>query len=66
MSVRVSQEAVTLLLAAVSVCDSARVCAVVVEGSCALQYFERSGFKLSERLGMVMEMESGDSFTNSD
>ena len=57
--VRVSQEAVTL--PTVSVCESGRVCAVVVEGSCALQYFERSGLKVSERLGMVMEMESGDS-----
>ena len=27
----------------------------------ALQYFERSGLKVSEGLGMVMEMESGDS-----
>ena len=26
-----------------------------------LQYFERSGLKVSEGLGMVMEMESGDS-----
>ena len=40
---------------------SGRVCAVVVEGSCALQYFERSDLKVSEGLGMVMEMESGDS-----
>ena len=31
------------------------------EAALALQYFERSGLKVSEGLGIVMEMESGDS-----
>ena len=36
------------------------------EAALALQYFERSGLKVSEGLGMVMEMESGDSQIRTD
>ena len=52
--VRVSQEAVTLAVCQPCLCRGRG-------RKLALQYLERSGLKVSERLGMVMEMESGDS-----